>query len=241
MTGEAARGGSQTLARGIRILEALASSHRNLTIEELARSLDVHRSIAYRLLRTLEDHGLVVRDDAGKVGLGVGLTALASNVSRDLQTAALPHLDTVANELGVSCLLVVYLNSQEAMTLTSAAPHRHSGVVVYDPGFRHPLTRGAPGKAILSAMPRSAWPAEVPESLWEELEASRVAGFTSSTDEVIPSLHSIAVPLSVPGQPQAAVAVVHMSFAEPDELVAARLRRAADGIRADLGLGRRFS
>ena len=55
---------SQTLSRGIRILEVLADARESLTIDQVARRLDVHRSVAYRLLRTLEDHGLVARDGA---------------------------------------------------------------------------------------------------------------------------------------------------------------------------------
>ncbi|MGB3377038.1 MAG: helix-turn-helix domain-containing protein, partial [Microbacterium sp.] len=59
---------SQTLSRGIRILEILADGP--LSIDEVATRLDVHRSIAYRLLRTLEDHRLVARNAAGLAALG---------------------------------------------------------------------------------------------------------------------------------------------------------------------------
>ncbi|WP_275409887.1 helix-turn-helix domain-containing protein [Paractinoplanes deccanensis] len=38
---------------------------------EICRELNVHRSIAYRLLRTLKDHQLVERDSLGRNGLGV--------------------------------------------------------------------------------------------------------------------------------------------------------------------------
>ncbi|MFD8098476.1 helix-turn-helix domain-containing protein [Nocardia fluminea] len=60
-------------------------------MDELAEALGVHRSAAYRLLRTLEYCGLIVRDLAGRIVLGAGLAALASGVSRDLQQAALPN------------------------------------------------------------------------------------------------------------------------------------------------------
>lgn len=43
---------SQTLSRGIRALEILAAADRPLSIAELAEALGVHRSIAYRILRT---------------------------------------------------------------------------------------------------------------------------------------------------------------------------------------------
>ncbi|MCC3332208.1 IclR family transcriptional regulator domain-containing protein [Nocardia abscessus] len=105
--------------------------------------------------------------------LGAGLAALAAGVSRDLQHAALPELRVVANELGMTSLLAVTLDGDEAVTLSSAAP-QHSVAVAYRPGHRHPLTRGAPGKAILLGLPESTWP----EGLRAELERSRARGFT---------------------------------------------------------------
>ncbi|WP_218006421.1 helix-turn-helix domain-containing protein [Nocardia abscessus] len=155
------------------MLEILAAAGRSLTIDELAGSLGVHRSVAYRLLRTLEDHGLTAREGSGRVVLGAGLAALAAGVSRDLQHAALPELRVVANELGMTSLLAVTLDGDEAVTLSSAAP-QHSVAVAYRPGHRHPLTRGAPGKAILLGLPESTWP----EGLRAELERSRARGFT---------------------------------------------------------------
>ena len=106
MTTACRRPASQTLSRGIRILEILADAREPLSIDELARRLDVHRSVAYRLLRTLEDHGLVTRDAAGRIQLGARMAALAAGVAHDLQAEALPELTAVANELGMTCFLV---------------------------------------------------------------------------------------------------------------------------------------
>ena len=61
---------SQTLSRGMRMLEILADAPGSLSIADLAAALGVHRSIAYRILRTLEDHRMVVRDASGGVLLG---------------------------------------------------------------------------------------------------------------------------------------------------------------------------
>lgn len=224
-----AQSGSQTLSRGIRVLEILADSDRNLSIDELAAALGVHRSVAYRLLRTLEDHGLVTRDAAGRLALGTGLAALASGVARDLQHIAMPELNAVANELGMTCLLAV-LADGEAVTLVSAAPRQSVAVVSYRPGHRHPITRGGPGKAILLGMPDRAWPTEVPAELRDEITESRARGYALSHDEVLPSLRSVAVPLSLPGQPAAAIAVVHISFPVPESEIADRLKAAADAV-----------
>ncbi|GAA4785730.1 IclR family transcriptional regulator [Microbacterium gilvum] len=218
--------GSQTLSRGIRLLEVIAAAERPPTIDELAAALGVHRSVAYRLLRTLEDHGLVARGDDGRPALAAGLAALAAGVSRDLQQAALPALAEVADELGMTCLLAVQLDRDEAVTLVSASPRRSVAVVSYRPGHRHPLTRGGPGKAILLATGEDAWP----DALREELAASRERGYAESQDEVVPSLRSVAVPLRLPRQPPAAIAVVHVAMPDDRAAVAAHLERAAGAI-----------
>lgn len=226
----ATHAGSQTLSRGIRVLEILAAADRNLTIDELAGSLGVHRSVAYRLLRTLEDHGLVTRDAAGRLALGTGLAALASGVARDLQHLALPELNEVANELGMTCLLAVLVDHEEAVTLVSASPRQSVAVVSYRPGHRHPITRGGPGKAILLSLPESAWPVELPDGLRDEIAESRERGYARSHDEVVPSLRSVAVPLTLPGQPPASIAVIHVAFTRPEAEIAERLQLAAASI-----------
>jgi DNA-binding IclR family transcriptional regulator len=50
---------SQTLDRGVKVLKLLADSERGLTVTELAARLAVNRTVVYRLLATLEQHGLV--------------------------------------------------------------------------------------------------------------------------------------------------------------------------------------
>lgn len=230
----AAQAGSQTLSRGIRVLEVIADADRALTIDEVAAELGVHRSVAYRLLRTLEAHGLVARDAGGRIALGAGLAALASGVQRDLQQLALPELAEVAEELGMTCLLAVLLDGDEAVTLVSASPRR-TAAVSYRPGHRHPITRGGPGKAILLGLPESSWPADVPEELRAEIAESRARGYTVSHDEVVASLRSVAVPLSLPGQPPASIAVIHVSFPRPEAELAERLQLAVTRLRRGSG------
>ncbi|MEV0055247.1 helix-turn-helix domain-containing protein [Saccharopolyspora shandongensis] len=233
---QATQAGSQTLSRGIRLLEILASADRNLSIDELAAELKVHRSVAYRLLRTLEDHGLIVRDSAGRITLGAGMAALAAGVSQDLQSAALPELTEVANELGMTCLLAVQHDGDEAVTLVSSAPRQTVAVVSYRPGHRHPITRGGPGKAILLELPDSAWPADMTDELRAEIAESRARGYAHSRDEVVPSLWSVAVPLVLPNQPLASIAVIHVSLPRPEEEIAARLKAAADRVQRTYGV-----
>jgi DNA-binding IclR family transcriptional regulator len=224
---------SQTLSRGIRILEVLADAHGPLTIDEIATRLGVHRSIAYRLLRTLEDHGLVTRDVSGAVSLGARMAALAAGVAHDLQAEALPELTAIANELGMTCFLAV-LDGAECITLASVEPRHAVASVAQRPGARHPVTVGAPGKAILSQLPSTDWPDDAPASLAADVETARTRGFATSHDEVIPTVQSVSVPLALRGQRPAAIAVVHVATDLDDAEIAARLQRSASVIREAL-------
>ncbi|WP_448628547.1 IclR family transcriptional regulator [Geodermatophilus sp. URMC 64] len=192
---------SQTLDRGLRILEHLASVSAPQPIVEIASSVGLHRSIAYRLLRTLEDHQLVERDPAGHYWLGLGIAALGRGVRTDLQAAALPRLNALVADLGMTAFLVIR-SGDEAVTVASVEPQDTAAHVVYRPGTRHPVGRGAPGLALLMPEPPS------PDDR-EALREARRVGWASSHGEVIAGLRSVAAPVLGPdGGARAALAVV---------------------------------
>lgn len=226
---------SQTLSRGIRALEILAEADRPLTIDELAGALGVHRSVAYRILRTLEDHSLLVRDAAGRVQPGPGLAVLARAVSRTLQTAALPELTQLANALAMSAFVAVW-DHEDCVTLVTVDPRRAGAAVVQHPGSRHPINAGAPGIAIQSAFTEPEWAAQAPGIPYRaEAREARVRGYAASHDEVIAGVSSLAVPLRVPGGRPAALAVVYIRAAQDPADVAAALTASAERIEAQLG------
>src|SRR5699024_9092682 len=129
---------SQTLSRGIRALEALARAEGALSIDELALELGVHRSIAYRMVRTLEYDRLITSDQAGRGLPGAGLAVLAPSVSRDVQDVALPELAAAADGLGMSALVAVE-DRDECVTLSTVEPRRASAAVAQRPGSRRSL------------------------------------------------------------------------------------------------------
>ena len=224
---------SQTLSRGIRLLEELAAARTPLSIDDLAGRVGLHRSVAYRLLRTLEDHGLVSRDAAGAMRLGTGLAALAAGVAADLQAEALPELTAAANDLGMTCFLVV-LDHDECVTLASVEPRHAVTAVAQRPGARHPVTRGAPGRAVLAQLPPRLWPDDVDARLATEVAETSERGWATSHDEVVPSLRAVAVPLSIQGRPPSAVAAVHVATDLDAAAIAERLSAAAEAIRSGL-------
>ena len=217
---------SQTLSRALTMLEAVAEAPTPPTIAELAEGLGVHRSVAYRMLRTFEEHGLLRRDDAGRVLVAPGLAVLAGRVEPDLRAAALPELTSVSADLHMTAFLVVW-DGADCLTLATVEPPR-GNLVTQRPGTRHPLGVGAPGIALAAAMPEAEWAAQ---------RARPRRGWASSRDEVITGVSSVAVPLAVRGQFPAALAVVFATRAEDLEAIGARLSAAAQRVAAALGDG----
>ena len=226
--------GSQTLSRGIRILELLAARDEPASIPELVAALGLHRSIVYRLVRTLEQHRLVARDARGAIVLGAGLASLAARVDGDLQTVAMPELRRAAEAIGATCFLVV-LDAAEVVTLVSAEPSRSKVTVAEHPGTRHPLGVGAPGRAVLIQLPRSEWPAGLDAAHIAATEAVGDAGYATSFGEVIPGLRAVAVPLAIRGRGPMALACVYVSTSFEPVDIAAELAAAAVSVATALG------
>ena len=98
---------SQTLDRGLRALNVIATSTVPMTIDELSSRLGLGRSVTYRIIRTLEDHRLVRRDTSGRLTGDTQLVALAGSVRNDLQSTAPQLLSDLANDLEMTAFLVV--------------------------------------------------------------------------------------------------------------------------------------
>jgi DNA-binding IclR family transcriptional regulator len=192
----------QTLDRGLRLLDLIARSHVPRPLAELAEQMRLHRSIVYRLLRTLQDHRLVAHTPQGYV-LGTRAQSLGRRVLPVLQRIAKPEIAKLAARVGFTAFFVVR-DGGEAVTLVSVEVESARSRAVYTPGDRHPLTRGSPGIAMLAAeLPR--------EGERPEIARARETGYATTTNEVIPGLTTISA--SVTSAPDTAVAAVAIVFA----------------------------
>jgi DNA-binding IclR family transcriptional regulator len=177
--------GSQTLDRGLRALELVAASPGGMTVQEVADRLDVHRTIAHRLLATLADHHLIARGPDGRFRAGGGLAALANGLHSTLRDTALPIMRELSEELQSTVALLVR-EGEEVVGIATAAPVSAAYHLAFRTGSRHPLGRGSAGICLLSALP--ARPGERPE-----VTRARGQGFAVSKGEVEPGAHGLAV------------------------------------------------
>ncbi len=152
----------QTLDRGVRALFVVAAKSRGVTVAELAAELGVARAIGYRLVATLEDHGLLTRDPEGRVYLGASIPALAAAYWPSLLAKATPVLQELADQTNATAFLSV-AERDEAVAVLSLDPASTSLLRIgYRVGSRHPLSRAAAGIAILARRaPAPDDPAEV--------------------------------------------------------------------------------
>src|SRR5690606_27061254 len=89
-----------------------------LTVGSLARRSGIPQATAYRLVGELVQHGLLTRDDDGRVRLGLRLWELVarSAPARDLREAALPFLQDVQSVVHQHTQLAV-LQDDEVLVL----------------------------------------------------------------------------------------------------------------------------
>jgi len=175
--------GSQTLDRGLRALEMVAAAPGGMTMQEVADRLEVHRTIAHRLLATLAQHHLISRGPDNRFRAGGGLAALVAGLQSTLLDTALPIMRELAEELESTVALLVR-EGDEVVAIAVATPTQAPYHLAFRTGSRHPLGRGAAG--IARVLPPR--PGERPE-----VTRARAQGFTVSKGEVEPGAHGLAV------------------------------------------------
>ncbi|MCC5577488.1 helix-turn-helix domain-containing protein [Microtetraspora sp. AC03309] len=179
--------GSQTLARGLRALLLVVDAPNGMTSQQLAAELDVHRSIAYRLLQTLAEFGFVSQSADGSYRAGSRLATLADAYLPTLRELAIPAMREVADRLGCTVSLFV-AEGAEAVSIELVEPTTASHHIAFKAGMRTPINRGAAGYALLAAGPEAAEePAEVTQA--------RERGYATSSGEIEFGAYGVAAPI----------------------------------------------
>jgi DNA-binding IclR family transcriptional regulator len=185
---EDARAGSQTLERGLLVLGAIASTPSGLTATQVAEHCGLHRSIAYRLLVSLQRTGFAEKDDTGRYRVGPQLHALADRVHPRLRDVAQPVLHRLAVQLDATASLVEVIGDAAVATVV-AEPPTDGPRFSYRVGNRDPLDRGAGGIAALAARPAS-------DGDPERVVAARAEGFVATHGELNPGAYGVAAPVA---------------------------------------------
>lgn len=167
---------------------------------ELATALDIHRTIASRLLSTLSDADLVAKGRDGRYRGSAGLLSLARGGYSSIREISMPILRRLADELGATVsLMVPEGNDVHSLIVVTARDARYK--VVFAEGSTHPLNRAAAGYALLSL--RDPQPDDLPAVI-----DTRARGYASSFAEVEPNAHGVAAPFIFTNGIEAAVNII---------------------------------
>ncbi len=200
--------GVQSVDRALTILGILARLGE-AGVTEIAGELAVHKSTAFRLVATLESHGMVEQnEDRGKYRLGVGVLRLAGATTArlDVVQEARPVCRKLAADSGETVNIAV-LSDRSALYLDQVAGQSalqsHNWV-----GQHIPLHATSNGKVLLSGLsgeevdqrlPRlpSYTPGTVTSRarLRRELAEVREQGYAVAVDELEVGLTAIAAPI----------------------------------------------
>lgn len=202
----------RTADRAFVILSTLSKGAASVT--ELARELDLNRTVVARLLSTLVEHRLVSQFER-KYLLSSGLKDLADGVEPELRAHIASPIINLAEALGGIVLVTVRSDcSSLVLTFNASAngPNYSGGPEL---GARTPLTSSAHGLVMLAHAPASILKrcerdSSATEELEEELARVRTQGWAlaPSGSRLLP-LREIAAPIfSTHGFADAAISLI---------------------------------
>jgi DNA-binding IclR family transcriptional regulator len=240
--------------RMMEVLGLLERRPNGATIRELVEVLHQPRTTVYRILNTLQAHGMVRRSVAGSYALGPRLLALAARAvgdgqDYDLAALAQPHLERLSEATGEGSKVSVL--DGDAILVVAAVQGVRDYALTVVPGQRLPLHAGAAGKVLLAHLPKSELAALLekplagytvrtftdPKRLAAELARIRRQGWAQDKGEYAPSIRAFAAPIpDRTGRVVAALSVPYLAGADTGrtEKIRASVIATAGAIAADL-------
>jgi DNA-binding IclR family transcriptional regulator len=244
----------QSVDRALTILGILARLGE-AGVTEIAGELGVHKSTAFRLVATLESHGMVEQnEDRGKYRLGVGVLRLAGATTArlDVVQEARPICRKLAADSGETVNIAV-LSDRSALYLDQVAGQSalqsHNWV-----GQHIPLHATSNGKVLLSALSAEEIEKRLPRlpsytaetvttrsRLRRDLAQVREQGYAVAVDELEVGLTAIAAPIrNAHGDVIASISVSGPTFRLGERRVkelVPLVQDAADEVSTRLGYG----
>ncbi|MDR3659397.1 MAG: helix-turn-helix domain-containing protein [Mycobacterium sp.] len=179
--------GSQTLARGLAALQLVATARTGMTVQDVAKEIGVHRTIASRLLATLAQYRYVAKGDDGRYRSASGLALLGASFDHNVRGLSVPTLRALADELGSTVSLLVAEGDRQ-VAIAVIVPTKVHYQLAFHEGSHYPLDRGAAGIALLAGLP--------PRPDERDLVATaRRQGWVITHGEIEPNTYGLAVPV----------------------------------------------
>jgi DNA-binding IclR family transcriptional regulator len=202
---------SAAVERALAMLEAVAQEADGLSNAEISRNLNIPKSSASYILRTLETRGYLTRDAAsGRYRVGLKILSLSRGAldGRDVRGVALPIMRHLTHQTGLTCHLAV-LDGPDAVYIEKVEPE---GFIRMDTwvGRRMRVHATSVGKAIVAHIPqeqleqilhKSGMEKRTPKTiitvprLLKELEKVRTLGYAVDDEENNLGARCVAAPV----------------------------------------------
>jgi DNA-binding IclR family transcriptional regulator len=143
---------SRAVGKALEVLEFLQSELRPLSMNEIGRQIQLSKTSAFRILRTLETLGCVVVDGRGQYVLAPGIHAVTpTQWLGKLHRIGMPYLEALSRELTETSTLAALFENRVEVIAVVESPHviRMSNVV----GHILPPNASSLGKAIAAFQP----------------------------------------------------------------------------------------
>ena len=146
---------SVAVERALTMLEAVAQEPEGLSNAEISRKLQIPKSSASYILRTLETQGYLNRDpDSGKYRVGLKILSLSRGALSgiDVREVALPIMRHLVEKTSLTCHLAI-LDGPEAVYIEKVEP---PGFIRMDTwvGRRMRVHATSVGKALVAYIPQ---------------------------------------------------------------------------------------
>ena len=228
---------SKTADQALGVLSELADAGP-MTAAEVSRSLNLNRTVVYRLLTTLQRRGYVVRH-GDTYSPGPMLVRIAETVEPELRAAAAQVMRGLAEQTGETVVLHIQ-DGDDAVVLEQVVGTGHVLRVQHRVGSRHPLCFGASGRALLASLDdrvlaRAVETSEDPDMTRNLIDDVRRAGYALSHDELQDGVYGLAVPVRSVHDAVASLAILVPAPRAADVLDhLPELREAADRLSVSL-------
>jgi len=150
----ATKGLVQSVDRALQILEVIAKSKLELGLVELSRKVFLEPSTTYRLLKTLEAHGLIQQNPrTNKYSLGFKAFEIGNSIPFlvHLRNVSRGPLDALRDRTGETANVAIR-DGWEAMYIEQISAQAYTLRVISEVGRRIPLHATAVGKVLLAGM-----------------------------------------------------------------------------------------
>ncbi len=244
----------QSVDRAMALLRRLSES-AGMTLSELAAAEGESAATVYRVLVTLQVHGIVESEDPGQVWhVGAGAFRIGSAFLRRTKVVerARSVMDRLMRETGETANLGIE-NRDEVLFLSQVETHEAIRAF-FAPGTKSPMHVSGIGKALLAWYPEdrirqiatrqglegfTSFSITSETTLLRDLARARARGFAIDDQERAEGMRCVAAPIfNAYGEPIAGLSVSGPAFRLPlsaTDRIGALVRAAADEVTAATG------